>query len=157
MPTRSYAAKDRHWGHITDSVLKRRVQNRINEYVSRWKELFYFETAEDYLILASEIKNMREGRTKKREGRPKRSQDRSKRRTSQRLAEKRRKPDDKETLESDCLFDPAIDFDIDELDKVLPSKEDVNFSAELPASFSSDTSSNDEFSYILSSGIGNLE
>jgi hypothetical protein len=133
--------------------LKRRVQNRINKYVQRWKETFYLETVEDYLILACELKDMREGRTKKREGRPKRLEDQSKRRTSQRLAKKRRKPDDTETSEANSLFDSAIDFEFDQLDQVLPSEEDVN-RTEVPASFSSDTSSSDEFSHILSNDIG---
>jgi hypothetical protein len=138
------------WGRFTDPKLKRRVQNRINQYVLRWKDLFYLETAEDYYILASEIKDMREGRVKKREGRPRRSGNRSKRRTSQRLAEKRRKLDNIETSEADTLSDSAIDFEFDQSAQVPPSKEDVNFGAGVPAEFSTNNSSNDEFPYILS-------
>ncbi|KAH8586355.1 hypothetical protein B0O99DRAFT_528827, partial [Bisporella sp. PMI_857] len=50
--------------HLTDpksKKLRRRIQNRINKYVSRWKTSFYLETTEDYHILACEIQDMREG------------------------------------------------------------------------------------------------
>jgi hypothetical protein len=132
--------------------LKRTVQNRINKHVSRWKTFFYLETAEDYHILACQIHDMREGRAKRREGRPIRPEDRSKRRTSQRLADKRRKPDT-ETSEEDSLFDSAIDFEFDQLDNAPPSEEDVIISTETTTSHSSATSSGDEFAHSLSNEI----
>jgi hypothetical protein len=130
----------------------RRVQNRINKCVSRWKTFFYLDTVEDYQILACKIQDMREGRAKRREGRPRRPEDRSKRRTSQRLADKRRKPD-AENLEEDSLFDSGIHFGFDQLDTALPSEEDVNISTETSTSHSSVASSRDEFAQSLSNEI----
>jgi hypothetical protein len=131
---------------------KRTVQNRINKHVSRWKTFFYLETAEDHHILACQIHDMREGRAKRREGRPIRPEDRSKRRTSQRLADKRRKPD-ADNLEEDNLFDSAIDFGFDQLYNAPPSEEDVNISTETNTSHSSVTSSGGEFAHSLSNEI----
>jgi hypothetical protein len=147
--------REAYWAHLTDpklKALKRRVQNRINKYVSRWKTFFYLDTAEDYHILACEIQDMREGRAKRREGRPRRPEDRSKRRTSQRLADKRRKPD-ADNLEEHSLFDSGIDFGFDQLDTALPSEEDVNISTETGISHSSVASSRDEFAHSLSNEI----
>lgn len=147
--------REAYWAHLTDpklKALKRRVQNRINKYVSRWKTFFYLDTAEDYHILACEIQDMRVGRAKRREGRPRRPEDRSKRRTSQRLADKRRKPD-ADNLEEDNLFDSGIDFGPDQLDTALPSEEDVNISTETSTSHSSVTSSGGEFAHSLSNEI----
>jgi hypothetical protein len=62
----------RHWAHlqgIHEQVAKRRAQDRINKNVSRWKKVFYLETAEDYHILAHEIHNERKGLRLQREGR----------------------------------------------------------------------------------------
>ena len=146
--------REAYWAHLTDpklKALKRRVQNRINKYVSRWKTFFYLDMAEDYHILACEIQDMREGRAKRREGRPRRPEDRSKRRTSQRLADKRRKPD-ADNLEEDSLFDSGIDFGFDQLDTALPSEEDVNISTETCTSHFS-ASSRDEFAHSLSNEI----
>ncbi|TVY15246.1 hypothetical protein LARI1_G008960 [Lachnellula arida] len=130
----------------------RRVQNRINKCVSRWKTFFYLDTVEDYRILACKIQDMREGRAKRREGRPRRPEDRSKRRTSQRLADKRRKPD-ADKSEEDSLFDSGIDFGFDHLDTALPSEEDVNISTETSTSHPSVASSRDEFAHSLSNEI----
>jgi hypothetical protein len=130
----------------------RRVQNRINKCVSRWKTFFYLDTVEDYQILTCKIRDMREGRAKRREGRPRRPEDRSKRRTSQRLADKRRKPD-AENLEEDSLFDSGIHFGFDQLDTARPSEEDVNISTETSTSHSSVASSRDESAHSLSNEI----
>ncbi len=149
--------REAYWAHLTDpklKALKRRVQNRINKYVSRWKTFFYLDTAEDYHILACEIQDMRKGRAKRREGRPRRPEDRSKRRTSQRLADRRRNPD-ADNLEEDSVFDSGIDFGFDQLDTALPSEEDVNISTETSTSHSSVASSGDEFAHTLSNEIDN--
>lgn len=65
----------RHWAHLQgthERDAKRRAQNRINKYASRWKKNFYLETAEDYHILAHEIHNERRGLRPQREGRRRR-------------------------------------------------------------------------------------
>ena len=63
----------RHWTHLKANPKmgpsKRQAQNRINKYISRWKTFFYLETAEDYYILAHEIRNKRKGLKPQRVGR----------------------------------------------------------------------------------------
>jgi hypothetical protein len=142
--------------HLTDprsKKLRRRIQNRINKYVSRWKTSFYLETTEDYYILACEIQDMREGRTKRREGRPRRPDDRSKRRTSKRLADKHRKPEDVAASEEDNLFDSTIALDFAQFDNVPPSEEEVNISTAATTSRSAVTSSGDEFLHSISNEV----
>lgn len=153
--------REAYWGHLKGRLkdpnlkkLKRRIQNRINQHVSRWTKFFYLETAEDHHILACELKDMREGRAKRREGRLRRPEDLSKRRTSKRLADKRRKPEDIETSEEDSLVDSAIDFDLDQLDDTPPSKGDVNISTEVTTSRPSLTSRSDDFAHGASYEIG---
>lgn len=100
-----------------------RVQNRINQYISRWKVSNYLETVEDYYILISEIEDMRKGQAKKRRGRPRRPQSSPKRRISQRLANKRQEPD------TDKLNEDIFDFSsgCDQLDNILPSRDKCSF------------------------------
>lgn len=63
----------RHWTHLEKKPKmgpsQRQGQNQINKYISRWKKIFYLETAEDYYILAHEIRNKRKGLRPQRVGR----------------------------------------------------------------------------------------
>lgn len=140
--------REAYWAHLTDPM-RRRVQNRINKYVSRWNTSFYLDTAEDFHILACEIQDMRKGRGKRRVGRPRKPDNRG---TSQRLADQRCKPD-ADKLEEDTLFGSGVDFGFDQLDTALPSEEDVNISTETSTSHPSVASSGGEFTHNLSNEI----
>jgi len=83
-----------YWTHLEENPKlrssKRRAQNRINKYISRWKRFFYLETAEDYHILACEIRNKRMGQIPQREGRQRSPEGQPSKYTSQPLSEERR-------------------------------------------------------------------
>jgi hypothetical protein len=65
----------RHWAHlekrpkIGQGLSQRQGQNRINKYISRWKNEFYLDTAEDYYILVDAVRDKREGKKPQRVGR----------------------------------------------------------------------------------------
>ena len=54
-----------HWTHLEKTPKigpsQRQGQNRINKYISRWKNYFFLETAEDYYILTDAIRRKRNG------------------------------------------------------------------------------------------------
>jgi hypothetical protein len=95
---------------------------------------------------------MREGRPKRREGRPRKSKDRSKRRTSQRLADKRRRPD-AENLEAGKLFDPGVEYGFGPLENAMPLENNINVSTENHTSQPSVASSGDESAHRVSNEI----
>ncbi|KAL5350953.1 hypothetical protein ACLOAV_004526 [Pseudogymnoascus australis] len=122
--------REAYWANLSGpnaKELKRRKQNRINKRVSRWKTSYELRTLEDWGKLIEEIQDMPEGVPKRREGRPRRPEDKSKRRTSQRLRNKRQKPD-AEKLEEHSFFDSALASDFDQLDNAPHSEEDINIS-----------------------------
>jgi hypothetical protein len=63
-----------HWIHLQEPQ-RRMAQNRTNQYKRRWKKSFHLETAEDYHILAHEVRNQRKGLKYLSEGRQRRSYD----------------------------------------------------------------------------------
>ncbi|KAM3066511.1 hypothetical protein ACMFMG_012009 [Clarireedia jacksonii] len=142
-----------YWCDIKNPKLKRRFQNRINKHVSRWKADFFLETAEDYQILARELKDMREGRRKKRKGRPRSSQDRSKRRKSERLANKRRNLGSIDSPGRDSLFDSEMGCCFEQVHNMPPSEDVVDTSTDIAIDCSPGTSSYD-LTQCLSSDIG---
>jgi len=87
---------------------------------------------------------MRAGRKKRRTGRPKRSEYTSTRRTSQRLADRR---GNSKTSEADSLFDDSSDFGFDQLPLDNANR------AEIPASISLYSSSDDGISHIQSNRV----
>ncbi|KAM3064629.1 hypothetical protein ACMFMF_011884 [Clarireedia jacksonii] len=141
-----------HLADSTSKTLKRRVQNRINKYTSRWKTSFYLETAEDYRVLACEIQDMREGRAKEREGRPRRTNERCQRPARKRLTEKRQKSEDVVNLEQEGVFHSVVVNDFDQLDNILPF-EDAIPATDVTTSYSSITSGIDDFVLSISSEI----
>ncbi|KFX88555.1 hypothetical protein V490_07569 [Pseudogymnoascus sp. VKM F-3557] len=139
--------KEACWAHLTDPKEKRRVQNKINQRSSRWEKLHRLETLtlDDYHELEHAIQG--KGRQKKRKGRLRRPDDRPKR-TSQRLADKRRKPD-ANNLEEDSLIDPALFSGFDQVDNAPLSEGGVNISTETTTSHPSITSDSHEFPHSL--------
>ena len=138
--------KEAFWAHLTDPKDKRRIQNKINKRSSRWKGLFCLDTPEDYAKLKCEIQG--KGRQIKRRGRLRRPDDKPKRRTSQRLADKRRKPD-ANNLEEDSLIDSALVSGFDQVDNAPHFEGGVNISTETTTSHPSITSDGDEFPHSL--------
>ncbi|KAL5344802.1 hypothetical protein ACLOAV_010199 [Pseudogymnoascus australis] len=138
--------KEAFWAHLTDPKEKRRIQNKINQRSSRWKELNCLETLDDYSELERVIQG--KGRQNKRKGRLRRPDDKPKRRTSQRLADKHRKPD-ANNLEEDSLIDSALVSGFDQVDNTPHFEGGANISTETTTSHPSITSDGDEFPHSL--------
>jgi hypothetical protein len=145
--------KEACWVHIEDVDERRKVQNRVNKATSRWKFDYHLETVQDYHILLSKVEAMRDdqpwrpqGRLKKLADRPKRKIQRSKRRTSQRLAQQRRRPEDVELLDADSQ---NHDFQDEGLDQDPTFNQMAEVADGIPIALVSDISS-DEHSLIFS-------
>ncbi|APA13363.1 predicted protein [Sclerotinia sclerotiorum 1980 UF-70] len=91
--------REAYWAHLTDTKLRKERrcrQNRINKYISRWREEFHLVTTEDYHPLACELQDMREGG----------------------------KPDTETSNDEDSIFDSPMDFHFGPLDE--PSSKEID-------------------------------
>ncbi|KFY64951.1 hypothetical protein V496_02915 [Pseudogymnoascus sp. VKM F-4515 (FW-2607)] len=127
---RYYLHQRKAYWEKTQGEERRRAQNRLNQYLSRWNRKNHVETVKDYSILTANVIAMGKGQKPVRHGRLKDP----KRRASQRL-KKQHKPNSG-SEEDNRSMEPDLEFSFELLDQ-----NDASIAA---------PSSNDELSHILS-------